>query len=88
MRIVIWMHFCYSSIVKDEPILLEILTRQQNIASRHPRLSGIGRHNKLNSKKDSGQAGMTELGYLLAGLIVQEIPSDIMNSFDRHIKFR
>jgi hypothetical protein len=33
-------------------------------------LSGIGRRNKLNSKKDSGQAGMTELGYLIAGLIV------------------
>jgi len=47
-----------------------LLTRQQNIASRHPRLSGIGRCNKLNSKKDSGQAGMTELGYLIAGLIV------------------
>jgi hypothetical protein len=47
----------------------KLLTRQQNIASRHPRLSGIGRRNKLNSKKDSGQAGMTELGYLIAGLI-------------------
>jgi hypothetical protein len=32
-------------------------------------LVGIGRHNKLNSKKDTGQAGMTELGYLLVGLI-------------------
>ena len=48
---------------------IQLLTQQQNIASRHPRLSGIGRRNKLNSKKDSGQAGMTELGYLIAGLI-------------------
>jgi len=44
----------------------ELLTRQQNIASRHPRLSGIGRRNKLNSKKDSGQARMTiSVRYLL-----------------------
>jgi hypothetical protein len=48
---------------------IQLLTQQQNIASRHPRLSGIGRRNKLNLKKDSGQAGMTELGYLIAGLI-------------------
>jgi hypothetical protein len=48
----------------------QLLTRQQNIASRHPRLSGIGRRNKLNSKKDSGQAGMTKLGYLLAEVII------------------
>jgi len=57
-----------------------LVTRQQNIASRHPRLSGIGRRNKLNSKKDSlrvvdrtspsgsprgvAPTGMTELGYL------------------------
>jgi hypothetical protein len=43
------------------------------MASRHPRLSGIGRPNKLNSNPESfrdGQAGMTELGYLIAGLIV------------------
>jgi hypothetical protein len=33
-------------------------------------LSGIIRRNKLNSKKDSGQAGMTKLNYLIAGLIV------------------
>ena len=39
-------------------------------ASRHPRLSGIGWRNKLNSKKDSGQAGMTELEYLLAGVLI------------------
>jgi hypothetical protein len=32
-------------------------------------LVGIGRHNKVNSKKDSGQAGMTILGYLISGLI-------------------
>jgi predicted NUDIX family NTP pyrophosphohydrolase len=54
----------------DDQIEVLLLTRQQNIASRHPRLSGIGRRNKLKLKKDSGQAGMTELGYLLAGVIV------------------
>jgi hypothetical protein len=32
-------------------------------------LPGIRQRNKLNSKKDSGQAGMTEFEYLLAGLI-------------------
>jgi hypothetical protein len=37
---------------------------------RHPRLSGIGRRNTLNAKKDSGQAGMTELGHLIAGVII------------------
>jgi hypothetical protein len=35
-------------------------------------LSGIIRRNNLNSKKDSGQAGMTELGYLIAGLIMRQ----------------
>ena len=57
-----------------------LLTRQQNIASRHPRLSGIGRRNKLNLKKDSGQAGMTELGYLLAGVIVGHSFPDKLDS--------
>jgi hypothetical protein len=47
----------------------KLLTRQLNITSCHPRLSGIRQRNKLNSKKDSGQAGMTEFEYLLAGLI-------------------
>jgi hypothetical protein len=62
-------------------LLCDLLTRQQNIASRHPRLKGIGRRNKLNSKKDSGQVrcgspigvaptGMTKLGHLIAGLRV------------------
>jgi hypothetical protein len=42
---------------------MALLNRQQNIASRHPRLSGIGRRKKLKIKKDSlsesqtGQAG-------------------------------
>jgi len=39
-----------------------LVTRQQNIASRHPRLSGIGQRNKLNSKKDSGQVRRTSGG--------------------------
>jgi hypothetical protein len=46
-----------------------LLTRQQNISNRHPRLSGIGRRNKLNSKKDTGQAGMTVLLYIIARLL-------------------
>jgi hypothetical protein len=48
---------------------MHLLTRQQNVASRHPRQSGIGQRNKLNSKKDSVKAGMTELEYLIAMLI-------------------
>src|SRR4030042_2176873 len=51
--------------------LLVLLTRQQNIASRHPRLSGIGQRNTPKAKKDSGQAGMTKFKYLIAGLIVE-----------------
>ncbi len=47
-----------------------LLTRQYNISSRHPRLSGIGRRNTSETKKDSGQAGMTKLRHLIAGLIV------------------
>jgi hypothetical protein len=47
----------------------KLLIRQLNITSCHPRLSGIRQRNKLNSKKDSGQAGMTEFEYLLTGLI-------------------
>jgi hypothetical protein len=60
--------------------LPNLLTRQSNIASRHPRLlvpdvwvSGIGRRNTSKTKKDSGraclsgrQAGMTELRHLIA----------------------
>jgi hypothetical protein len=47
-----------------------LLTRQLNTISGHSRLSGIERLNILNIKKDSGQAGMTKLNNLLAGLIV------------------
>jgi len=47
----------------------QLLTRQQNIASRHPRLSGIGQRNTPKAKKDSGQAGMTKFKYLIVGLI-------------------
>jgi hypothetical protein len=32
---------------------MALINRQQNIASRHPRLSGIGRRKKLKIKKDS-----------------------------------
>ena len=44
--------------------------RQLNIISRHSRLSGIKRLNMLNTKKDSGRAGMTEFRQLIAKLIV------------------
>jgi hypothetical protein len=47
-----------------------LLTRQLNTISRHSRLSGIERLDMLNIKKDSGQAGMTKLNNLLAGLII------------------
>jgi hypothetical protein len=43
--------------------------RQLNSISRHSRLSGIERLYMLNIKEDSGQAGMTKLINLLAGLI-------------------
>ena len=43
--------------------------RQLNRISRHSRLSGIERLYMLNIKKDSGQAGMTKLINVLAGLI-------------------
>ena len=49
---------------------MPLLTRQYNIASRHPRLSGIGRLNTSKTRKDSGRAGMTKLNYLIAGLIL------------------
>ncbi|MBI5409585.1 MAG: hypothetical protein HZA14_09500 [Nitrospirae bacterium] len=45
------------------------IDRQLNTIRRHSRLSGIGRLNMLNTKKDSGQAGMTEFKILHAGLI-------------------
>jgi hypothetical protein len=60
----------FGTMTENDSNVVLLLTRQLNIASRHPRLSGIGRRNKLNLKKDSGQAGMTELGYLLAGVII------------------
>jgi hypothetical protein len=59
--------------------MLIILMRQLNSISRHSRLSGIERFYMLNIKKDSllgespeatGQAGMTKLINLLAGLIL------------------
>jgi hypothetical protein len=50
-------HIC--SIVKSDT---------HNTISRHSRLSGIERLKMLNTKKDSGQAGMTELNKFLAGL--------------------
>jgi hypothetical protein len=35
-------------------------------------LPGIEQRNKLNLKKDSGQAGMTEPGYFISGGIEEE----------------
>jgi hypothetical protein len=47
-----------------------VIIRQQNLISRHPRLSGIGRLNTPKTKKDSGQAGMTIFEYLITCLVI------------------
>jgi hypothetical protein len=53
--------------------LLPLCWIRLNITNCHPRLSGIRQRNRFNSKKDSGQAGMTEFEYLLAGLIIRRL---------------
>ncbi|MBI5846547.1 MAG: hypothetical protein HZB31_01085 [Nitrospirae bacterium] len=76
--------------------LHQLLTRQYIIASRHPRLSGIGRRNTAKTKKDSGRAGMTRLNYLIAGLIADSrnalisswkvTPAFLLKSNQLHLK--
>ena len=49
---------------------MDLITRQVNILSLYPRVSGSERCNTLKAKKDSGKAGMTQFKYLIAGLII------------------
>ena len=52
---------------------LVLLVWHQNIASCHPRLSGIGQRNTSNAEKDSGQAGMTKFRSLISGVLTTSL---------------